>query len=180
MKQIIYIILTVFLILFTACTVSERKRAQQLTDEFDTQFMEGNRSLKPIGKVHLDSARVEFLYLPETRERMKVARLLAAENQACLKALQQPVTDESTYRELTRRLWDTGTNAKEAQQELLEDERKHDARVSGWMALHRFRIIDPGGQMKLHQYVLYFDSAVTRIRGVINLNDSLPEFRELK
>lgn len=177
MKRILYTILTVFLILFTACGESERKRAQRLTDEFEASFLNENRSVKAVAKVRLDSARVEFLYLPKTQERLVRANRLAAENREAQKALHQPAMSGVAYEIFTKQLWDTGEEVERIRQQLLEEERRYNPRVPGWMTFHRFRGIANDGTMKLYQYILYFDPEVTAIRAVINLNDSMPVYR---
>lgn len=180
MKRILYTILTVFLILFTACGESHRERAQGLVDAFDATYLEGNRSVKSVGKVRLDSARLDFIYLPQVKERMERARRLAAENKECLEALQQPVASEVAYQILTKQLWETGNAVQKLQEQLLQEERTYNPRIPGWMTMHRFRVIGKDGKMKFYQYVLYFDPAVTRISGMIDLNDSVPVFQPVK
>lgn len=180
MKRILYTILTVFLILFTACSESERKRAQRLTDEFDASFLKENRSVKAVGKVRLDSARVDFLYLSRTQERLERGKRLVAENKEALEALQQPVMSQVAYEIFSRQLRETGEEAQRIQQQLMEEERSYNSRIPGWMAFHRFRVIANNGEMKLYQYMLYFNPEVTKIQAVIDLNDSVPVYRTLK
>ncbi len=180
MKRLLYAILTVFLILFTACSESDYKKAQQLTDAFDASFLKENQSVKAIGKVHLDSARIEYIHLASTQEALQRARRLSEENKQCLDALKQPVVSEVAYRILTKQLWDTGKAVEELQKQLMQEERTYKARVPGWMTYHRFRVVGKDGKMTLRQYILYFDLTVDRISGLVNLNDSIPIYRPTK
>ncbi len=177
MKQILYTILTVFFLLFSACTDNERKRAQRLTDEFDASFLEGNQSVKAVGRIRLDSARVEFLYLPDTRDRLQKVMDLVEENKKIQQAIRLPGLTEVSYNIYSKQLWETGDEAERIQRQLMEQERNYDPRIPGWMSYHRFRVIGKDGAMKLYQYVLYFDPQVRKIQAVLDMNDSVPVYR---
>lgn len=180
MNRLLYAILTVFLILFTACRESNRSRAQRLVDEFTTAYSGAGKQVKAMNKVRLDSARIEYANLSEAQEKLAHAQRLAKENQEILRALQEPQYSEVAYRILKQQLWDTGTAVERIQEELRREERAHKSRVPGWMCLHRFRVTEPDGYMRFYQYILYFDPALSRISGLIDLNDSIPLYKSLE
>lgn len=180
MKPYLYTILTVFLILCTAsCGESERERAQHLAESFAATYADSLSTVKALDKVRLDSARVEYVYLPSTREKVERAQRLAKENHEILTSLQQPQYSAVVDALLRRQLWETGTAVEQLKAEILREEQAYDGRVPGWMALYRFRVLRNDGYMRFYQYMLYYDEAVTRIKGLIDLNDSLPVYREL-
>ncbi len=180
MKPLLYVILTVFLILCTAsCRDDRRERAQHLADAFAASHADTSSTVKALAGVRLDSARLEYSYLPSTHEKLGRAHRLAEENRRILASLQAPQYSPVVFEMLRRQLWDTGTAVEQIREELMREERAYEARRPGWMAFYRFRVRRNDGYMRFFQYMLYYDEAVTRIEGVVDMNDSLPVYRAI-
>ncbi len=180
MKVYLYAILTVFLILCTAsCRESLRERAQRLADSFSASYADSTSTVKALASVRLDSARIDYVYLPSTLEKLERAQRLAKENQEILASLQQPQYSPVVFEMLKQQLWETGTAVDRIKEEIMREERAYNGKVPGWMAFYRFRVLREDGYMRFYQYVLYFDEEATRIKGIIDMNDSLPVYREM-
>ncbi|MGI6220196.1 MAG: hypothetical protein ACOYJE_10200 [Bacteroidaceae bacterium] len=180
MKAYLYAILTVFLILCTAsCQESLRKKAQRLADSFSATYADSTSTVKALANVRLDSARIEYIHLSSTHEKVERIQRLAKENQEILASLQQPQYSPVVFEMLKKQLWDTGTAVERLRGEITREERAYDGRVPGWMTFYRFRVLRKDGYMRFYQYMLYFDEDVTRITGLVDMNDSLPVYREI-
>jgi|GEM_PF-3272019 len=178
MKRILYTLLIVGLVFLTACGESDLKRAERLVDEFDAIEVPHAKGLKPIGRIRLDSASVQYNHISSTISRIREAKTLSAENQEALSELKKPIASEVAYNILRQRLWETGTRVQALQAQLSADEKQYKPRISGWMAYHRFRTLNIRGAMRMHEYLIYFDSKVTRITAIVNLSDSFPTYRK--
>ena len=182
MRRSIPLIVIVFALAcpLNGCKDKPNTRAQQLADTYATQLTTGHTNLKNIGRVQLDSARIDFSFLNATQEKLAQLRSLTQENQKVYAELQEPQYSEMAFNLLKKRLWDTGTQVEEMQKALYKEEASYNGRIKGWMSLHRWRIIEADGYIRSFRHVLYFDSAVTRIVGIIDLNDSIPIFRQIE
>ena len=179
MKNIIYIIILAALL--TACGNVKDQKALKIVTQYERQICKpyGYKGFKQLGHVTLDSAEVKLPYRKDVQGMIKQIDKAKTDNSRAYKELKNGVSDYTVYNILADELRRTDSQARILQTQINNMEKSYNPRISGWMAMHRFRIIQKNGYMKLFQYIFYFDPEVTKITGYINLTDSIPIYQQL-
>lgn len=174
MKNVFFVI--ILTVLCTACGSSDRERAQGLVDHYERKIalQYGDRGFKQLGKVKLDTAEVKLVYRKEVLDLVKEMNTAAHENAVALSSLKAGVNNIVSYNILADELRSSGMRAQSLQNQINVMQRGYNPRVPGWMSPHRFRIIKRDGNMRLFEYIFYFNVSVTRITGIVCLSDSTP------
>jgi hypothetical protein len=122
---------------------------------------------------------VKLPYRKEVQGLVSQLNKATADNQRVYAEIKKGGTSYTVYNIMADELRRTDSQAHILQSEINNIEKSYNPRIPGWMTMHRFRIIQKNGYMKLFQYIFYFDSQVTKITGYINLSDSVPIYQQL-
>lgn len=179
MKNIIYIIISITLL--TACGNTKDQKALAIVSKYEHQLCKpyGYTGFKQLGRVSLDSAEVKLPYRKEVQGLVSQLNKVTADNQRVYAEIKKGGTSYAVYNIMADELRRTDSQAHILQAQINEMEKSYNPRIPGWMTMHRFRIIQKNGYMKLFQYIFYLDPQVTKITGYINLSDSIPIYQQL-
>jgi uncharacterized lipoprotein YehR (DUF1307 family) len=179
MKDIIFVIICMMFL--TGCGNTNDQKAEQLVNQYEQVLVKpyGGKGFKPLGRVKLDSAEVKLPYRKEAQEMLAEMHKASKANASAYSDLKKGVTNIVSYNIMVDELRQSGLQAQSLQNKINAYQKNYNPRIPGWMASHRFRVIQKNGYIKLFEYIFYFDSGITRINGIICLTDSIPLYQPL-